>query len=182
MGAVLSAIEQMVLGEVDDRDLNLAVMMIREHHALYAQAKHLNTQTGGTHSVVPWEYRAHKLPDFPDGGKWDVIYRILNDGARHRLEPLHEDGTMNMLHELKMFEYRSRFDPTLMQMYEPPGSGCIVCDGLSQRNAVDWDGPISTAHFMAEYGAQNTLPDRNFSLYGDNTGIGNFNRRVTGRF
>jgi hypothetical protein len=168
MGPVMSALNSML--RVDDRDMRLAVTMIRAHHDA------INDSHSGMYvTAVPWSRMAHTgHPNF--GTHWSVVERILDEAPVRRARELGIE--FGMLDEIVAFES----DPS--SLYGLYGRECDVCERISEDLDDFWDGPVGTAHFFDDYsdagampGGNNVNPALAFYRWGHNTGLGR-NRHI----
>ena len=172
MGQVWSAIDSMIGPEVDERDLRLAVRMVREHHTAIM---------GAWDNLVPvrWSRTSHVNPIFvlyPVRTEWDYIEQIFDNVSFTTRQTLDDDGILDMLRDLQ--DYQN--DPN--SIFEWDHDHCSICHSIAydEEDVYLMDGPIGTERFFARHGNR-TLPGgytvRNH--WGFNTGHGR-NRRVQG--
>ena len=173
MGQVWSAIASMIGPDVDDRDLRLAVRMVREHHAQVMDA---------WNRMIPvrWSRTAHIHANFvvnPVHTEWDHIERMFDSVSASTSAALYEQGIPDMLRDLQEYQNNSN---SIFEWDEH--DHCSVCHSIAHDESdVDlMDGPIGTERFFARYGNRE-MPGgyRTDNHYGFNTGIGR-NRRVEG--
>ena len=172
MGQVWSTIESMMGPDVDERDVRLAVRMVRDHHAAIMEARVDNVP-------VRWGQRAHLNPVFvlnPVPTEWDYIEQILENVPLPTYQALSEEGIPTMLEELQDFQSDEN------SRYEWEHDHCSICHWIAHdEDDVDLvDGPIGTERFFARYGNRE-MPGgyRTGNHWGFNTGTGR-NRRVEG--
>ena len=173
MGAVWSTIASMIGPGVDERDLRLAVRMVREHHAQVMDAWHRMTP-------VRWSRTAHIHAIFvvnPMHTEWDHIERMFESVSASTSAALHEQGIPDMLRDLQAYQD----NPNSIFEWDEHDH-CSVCHSIAHDESdVDlMDGPIGTERFFARHGNR-TLPG-GWSWpnnHGANTGQGR-NRRVWG--
>jgi len=172
MGQVWSAIASMIGPDVDDRDLRLAVRMVREHHEAIVEARDFDIP-------VRWGQRAHVNPVFvlnPVRTEWDYIEQILENVPLPTYQALSEEGIPSMLEEIQDFQN----NPS--SPYEWEHDHCSICYRIAhdEDDVYLMDGPIGTERFFARHGNR-TLPGgyRTGNHYGLNTGHAR-NRRVEG--
>jgi hypothetical protein len=166
MGGVWSVINSMV--GVDDRDLQLAVTMIREHHAAIVQARETGT-------AVPWQRMWHQTaPNVPYQTEWGMIGHILESAPLPAYYALAIEGVPDMLADIEAFQA----DPNSQYAVGPP---CWVCHELAFDENVNWDGPVGTRRFFYSWGVPLTFggAPATPAPWGRNTGIGR-NRRLHG--
>ena len=174
MGQVWSTIESMMGPDVDERDVRLAVRMVRAHHAAIVQARDYGVP-------VPWGQTSHINPIFvlnPVRTEWDYIGQMFENAPLETYQALHEDGILAMLDDLQNFQSDPESEYPFGAFYV---GRCSVCDAIAHDGDADlWDGPIGTERFFARYGNRE-MPGgyRTGNHYGFNTGIGR-NRRVEG--
>jgi hypothetical protein len=164
MGGVWSVINSMV--GVDDRDLQLTVTMIREHHAAIVQARETGT-------AVPWQRMWHQTAaNVPYQTEWGMMGHILESAPLPDYVALAIEGVPDMLADIEAFQA----DPNSQYAQRPP---CMVCHQLAYDENVNWDGPVGTRRFFSGYGVPLTFggaPAVN-PPWGRNTGMGR-NRRI----
>ncbi len=167
MGGVWSVINSMV--GVDDRDLQLTVTMIREHHAAIVQARETGT-------AVPWQQTDHATnhPNVPFPTDWGMMGHILESAPLPAYYALAIEGVPDMLADIEAFQA----DPNSQHAQRPP---CMVCRQLAYDENVNWDGPVGTRRFYYSWGIPLTFggPPANPPPWGRNTGIGR-SRRIHG--
>ena len=172
MGQVWSTIESMMGPDVDERDVRLAVRMVRDHHAAIMEARVDNVP-------VRWGQRAHLNPVFvlnPVQTEWDYIEQILENVPLPTYQALAEEGIPLMLEELQDFQSDEN------SQYEWEHDHCSICHSIAydEDDADLVDGPIGTERFFARHGNR-TLPGgwQWPNNHGANTGHAR-NRRVWG--
>ena len=155
---------------VDDRDLQLTVTMIREHHAAIVQARETGT-------AVPWQRMWHQTaPNVPYQTEWGMMGHILESAPLPTYVALAIEGVPDMLADIEAFQA----DPN--SQYAGGPQPCWVCHELAFDENVNWDGPVGTRRFFDSWGVPLTFggAPANPPPWGRNTGIGR-NRRIHGR-
>ncbi len=119
MGQLWSTIASMIGPDIDDRDLRLAVRMVRDHHAEIVNARDYQMP-------VPWSRRAHINAVFALNRvqtEWDHIEEIFDNVPLTTHQALLQDGTLSMLEEIRDFQN----DPSSLYEYDHIHHDIFAC-------------------------------------------------------
>ncbi len=151
---------------VDERDLRLAVRMVREHHEHIVNSREYDEMS------VPWGQTAHINPVFvlsPVRTEWDYIEQIFENVPLTTYHRLADDGILSMLDEIRDFQN----DPN--SPYQYTGMMADYCQTCAMLARDDDHGLIEGPIGLQRWQARNaTMPGRATmrDLHGRPTGHG----------